>query len=93
MTEECDALAFDGINQKQIDKCLTWGIVFSVVWIWGIGSFVALIMGLKARKAVQASNGKYHGLVRVWWCILVGGVGVIWITTLVIFAYLRIYYR
>lgn len=77
------------INQRKIDKFLVWGIVFSLFWIWGIGSFVALIMGLKAREVILESNGTCRGSIRVWWCLLFGGVGVVWTTAVVVMAYIK----
>lgn len=76
-------------SQKKIDKTLTWGIVFSVMWLWGVGSVVALICGLKARKKIKASGGMCRGTIRVWWCLLVGGSGVAWGVSMVVLGYLK----
>lgn len=89
MTGKAESLCLLENNQDQIDRFLVWGIVFSLFWIWGIGSFVALIMGLKAREAILESNGVCHGSIRVWWCLLFGGVGVVWTTAVVVLAYIK----
>ena len=87
--EECEALVSEENIQQKIDRTLIWGIVSSVMWIWGVGSIVALICGLKARKDIKASGGTYRGSVRVWWCLLVGGAGVIWGISMVVLGYLK----
>ena len=63
------------MNQDQIDKTLKWGIVFSIVWLMGLGSLLAILLGLKARKAINTSGGTLIGTGRVWWCLVVGGLG------------------
>jgi len=63
------------MNQDQIDKTLKWGIVFSIVWLMGLGSLFAILLGLKARKAINTSGGTLIGTGRVWWCLVVGGLG------------------
>jgi hypothetical protein len=63
--------------QVKVSKILSRGFVFSIVWIGGIGSFIAFISGLKARKIINQSNGELAGLKMAWWCIIVGGVGTI----------------
>ena len=63
------------MNQDQIDRILKWGIIFSVLWLAGLGSLFAIISGLKARKAINASNGTLVGTGRAWWCLVVGGLG------------------
>lgn len=63
------------MNQDQIDRILKWGILFSILWLAGLGSLFAITSGLKARKAINASNGILLGTGRVWWCFVVGGLG------------------
>lgn len=77
--EEClTQIQIENHQQKIIDKKLIWGIVFSLFWIWGIGSLVAVVMGFNVRRAIKASNGQYKGSIRAWWCLLVGGIGILW---------------
>ncbi len=73
------------MNQSQLDSILKWGIIFSLFWLAGIGSLVAVILGLKARKAIRASDGKLVGSGRVRWCLIVGGLGLaLWVPIVVI---------
>jgi len=63
---------------------LKWGIVFSLLWLAGIGSIVALLLGWKAIIAIKASNGTLVGAGRGWWCLIVGGLGLLFWLALVI---------
>lgn len=47
----------------------------------------AIPCGLKARTMIRASDDR-RGIFRMWWCLLVGGIGLVWmtaITTIIIF--------
>ncbi len=60
------------MKQDQIDKTLKWGIVFSVVWLDGLGSLAAFIIGVKTRNRIKASGGILTGTGRALWCLIVG---------------------
>jgi hypothetical protein len=70
-----DGTADDG--QARVDHLLSRGVFFSIVWLAGVGSFIAFRNGLKARKLIQQSGGRYKGNVRVWVCLIVGGFGLL----------------
>ena len=73
------------MNQSQLDSMLKWGIIFSLFWLAGVGSLVAVVLGLKARKEIAASNGMLAGSGRVRWCLIVGGLGLaLWVPIVVI---------
>ena len=73
------------MNQSQLDRMLKWGIVFSLFWLAGVGSLVAVVLGLKARKAIAASNGILAGSGRVRWCLIVGVLGLtLWVPIVII---------
>jgi hypothetical protein len=63
--------------QVKVSKLLSRDFVFSIVWIGGIGSLVAFISGLKARKIIEQLNGKIVGIKMAWWCIIAGALGMI----------------
>jgi len=63
--------------QIKVSKILSRGFVFSIVWLAGIGSLIALISGLWARKVINQSNGEIVGLRMARWCIIVGLIGVV----------------
>lgn len=63
--------------QRQIDAVLRRGIIFSIVWLAGIGSIIAIFSGLKAKKLIAQLGAEASGMGRVWWCLIVGGVGLL----------------
>lgn len=67
------------VEQAQVNKLLRWGIFFSMVWLAGVGSFIAMRRGMRARRLIKQSDGRLQGMGRVWWCLIVGGFGlVVW---------------
>lgn len=62
-------------QQVRVSKMLADGFMFSIVWLAGIGSLIALIKGLHAMRIIQHSNGELTGKWMAWWCIIVGGIG------------------
>jgi len=73
------------MTQDQLDRNLRWGIIFSIVWLMGIGSLVAVVLGFKAKRAIKASNGSLIGIGRTWWCLIVGGLGIFfWVPVVII---------
>jgi len=71
-------------TQDDADRTLRWGVVFSIVWLMGIGSAIAVVNGLRVRSAIQRSAGTLTGMRRVWWCLIVGGLGfLLWAPILV----------
>ena len=62
-------------DQQKLNAALRWGIAFSVVWLAGIGSLIAMYLGLRGRRIITANPG-LRGKGRAWWCIIVGGTGV-----------------
>jgi hypothetical protein len=73
------------MTQEGLDRLLTWGTVFSIVWLAGAGSLFALIAGRKAKREIALSGGELEGSGRAQWCVIVGTIGlVIWIPILAI---------
>jgi hypothetical protein len=70
----------DTTSQEYLDTLLRRGVLFSILWLMGIGSGIALYSGLKARRLIRASAGVLHGTRRARWCLVVGGLGLLfWI--------------
>jgi membrane protein YqaA with SNARE-associated domain len=61
--------------QREIDSILLRGIIFSLVWLAGIGSAIAIYSGLKAKKLITRLGPEAKGMGRAWWCIIAGGLG------------------
>jgi hypothetical protein len=71
------------ISQPQLNSKLRWAVVFSVVWLFGLGSAFAFTQALRARRYILESNGNLRGTGRVWWCLIVGAIGmVLWLPLL-----------
>jgi hypothetical protein len=71
-------------DQDRVDRLLRWGVLFSIVWLMGIGSAIAIINGLRARSLIQRANGSLVGTGRAWCCLIVGGIGfLLWIPILI----------
>ncbi len=72
-------------NKKQVvDELLKKGVWFSIFWLLGFGSFIAVKNGLKARKIINDSNSEMKSDGRVWWCFIVGGLGLsFWLFVLI----------
>lgn len=67
-------------RQREVDDMLKLGLILSIIWCAGIGSLMALINGLRARRIIRASQGELRGLGLAWWCIIAGGLGVaVWL--------------
>jgi len=71
--------------QIKVSKILSRGFIFSIVWLAGIGSLIAFISGLQARKIINQSNGEIDGIKMAWWCIIVGAFGIIILPLMVIY--------
>ena len=60
--------------QVKTSRMLALGFTLSIVWLLGVGSLIAVILGLKSRRIINQSDGKIRGLKMAWWCIIVGSV-------------------
>jgi hypothetical protein len=70
----------DRTAAREVRRLIKQAMFFLVLWLFGIGSLIAIRNGLKARKLIDASDGRIHGIVGAWVCILIGLVEVgIWI--------------
>ena len=64
-------------QQAELNSMLRRGVLFSIFWLMGVGSLIAVINGVKARRIIQRSNGELEGAGQVIWCLVVGGVGLL----------------
>ena len=65
------------VEQAQVNKLLRRGIFFSIVWLAGVGSFIVIRSAMRARRLIERSDGRLQGMGRVWWCLIVGGFGLL----------------
>ena len=66
-------------RQHDVSRRLHLGIIFSLVWLFGVGSLYSFVQGVLALKAIRESGHQLHGSLRAWWCILVGGLGALFL--------------
>jgi hypothetical protein len=69
--------------QVRVSKMLGCGFAFSLVVSGGVGSLVALVIGLRARRIIKQSGGELSGMRMAWWCIIAGGLGAVMLPLLV----------
>jgi hypothetical protein len=62
--------------QRKVKSLLRIGIFFSIFWIAGIGSIISIVLGLKARNMIKRADN-INGMGGVYWCLIVGWLGVI----------------
>ena len=70
--------------QVKVSRLVSTGFVFSLVWLAGIGSLIALICGIRALILIKRSKGQIVGKGLAWWCVVLGGGGVLVLPCLVI---------
>ena len=63
--------------QVRVSKLLGCGFAFSLVVSGGVGSLIALVIGLRARSLIKRSGGELSGIRMAWWCIIVGALGAV----------------
>ncbi len=63
--------------QRKVKLLLRIGIFFSIFWVAGIGSIISIVLGLKARNIIKRANMDINGMGGVYWCLIVGGLGLI----------------
>lgn len=63
--------------QAQVRVCKLLGIAFgfSLVHISGLGSLIALVLGLRAWRLIKGSPHPLHGGFLLWWSLVAGAVG------------------
>jgi len=71
--------------QDRVDSLLRRGIIFSFLWLAGIGSLYSFVLAIKVRNIIKRTNSNVTGMGKVWWCLIVGGIGMlIWFPILAI---------
>jgi hypothetical protein len=70
-------------QQNAINRQLNLGIIFSLVWLFGLGSLISFVLGLRAMHSI-GEDDQLRGTGRAWWCVIAGGIGTIFLICLVL---------
>ena len=62
-------------RQAYVDRLLSRGVIFSIFWVFGLGSFYSLFLAWKAHRIIRESEGRLYGLGSVLFCYILGGLG------------------
>ncbi|MGH7199727.1 MAG: hypothetical protein ACREJB_03920 [Planctomycetaceae bacterium] len=64
-------------DQAEVDALLARGLVFAILFcLCGFGSAYAVWLAWRARQIIKASEVPLDGMLRVWCCFVIGGIGV-----------------
>jgi hypothetical protein len=61
--------------QMRVSRMLGFGFALSLAWTGGVGSLIALLIGLRARRLIREGGGAIAGMRMAWWCIVAGALG------------------
>jgi hypothetical protein len=64
-------------RQVKVSKLLGLAFVLSISPLLGIGSLLAVILGSRALRMIEASNEPLNGRLLAWWCIVAGTFGTV----------------
>ena len=79
--------------QRRVRSLLRIGIFFSIFWLAGIGSIISIVLGLKARNIIKRANMDINGIGGVYWCLIVGSLGLIILLSIFIAVTLPIFLK
>ena len=71
-------------DQQRIDALLRHGIIFSIIWLAGIGSTYALICTVRAMRIKRRSPYQLRGTKRILFCLLTSIYGVLFLGWLIV---------
>lgn len=64
-------------QQQQVDALLGEAVLFSIMWVLGVGSGCAIHLARQAHRMIRQSDPPLWGLGWVWWCYGAGGLGLV----------------
>jgi hypothetical protein len=65
------------VSHRQANRLAITSLVFSILWIFGVGSILAIITGHIARHQVRKSDGTETGKHLAFFALLIAYVGLI----------------
>ena len=75
--------------QMRVSRLLGYGLSLTV-FAAGVGSPVAVYLGLRARKLIRQGGGQVVGMRMAWWCIIAGAVETALYLTLLVLLFKRL---
>jgi len=65
--------------ELQVQLCKILGVAFalSLVRLSGLGSLIALVLGLRVLRVIKHRQGRVGSLLLAWWCIIAGAFGLL----------------
>jgi hypothetical protein len=66
------ALDQDRVGALEVRRLTKQATFFLVLWLFGIGSVVAIVNGVRAHALIGSSDGRIKGSVAAWVCIVLG---------------------
>ena len=65
--------------ELQVQLCKTLGVAFalSILHLSGLGSLIALVLGLRVLRVIKHRQGRVGSLLLAWWCIIAGAFGLL----------------
>src|SRR5208282_1860085 len=79
--------------QRKVKSLLRIGIFFSIFWLAGLGSIISIVLGLKARNIIKRANMNINGMGGVYWCLIVGWLGLVMVLLIFIAIILPIFLK
>lgn len=64
-------------EQSALSQRLGLGVALSLIPAAGVGSAIAIWIGLRARRQIVASDGRLVGAGMAMWCVFVGALGLV----------------
>jgi hypothetical protein len=63
--------------QRKVNSLIRIGVILSIFWMAGVGSIISIVLGLKVKRIIKRSSGNITGIGGVYWCLIVGCLGLI----------------
>jgi hypothetical protein len=63
-------------EQKKVMKCTKIALIFSLLWLGGLGSLIAIIYSNKALKTIKRSKHSLSGKGMAMFCLILGILGI-----------------
>jgi hypothetical protein len=80
-------------DQRKVNSLIIIGVILSIFWMAGVGSIISIVFGLKAKRIIKRASGNITGIGGVYWCLIVGWLGLIMSLLIFIAIVLPIFFK